>query len=66
MSKARFNRFVLVWDRSTACSVHEYTAEKYNTEFSDRDRERLLDGKEVRGVVDLEAFYHRNSPNGFA
>ena len=61
MSKARFDRFVLVWESANYCSAHRYTAEEFNTEFSERDRKRLLEGKEVRGVVDLEAFYHRTA-----
>ena len=61
MSNARFNRFVLVWERGTACSVHEYTADEFNTSFSEQDRAQLLAGHEVRGVVDLEAFYHRTA-----
>lgn len=59
MSNARFDRFVLVWERGTYCSTHRYTAEEFNTSFSEEDRARLLAGREVNGVVDLEAFYHR-------
>jgi hypothetical protein len=59
MSNARFDRFVLVWEDGTYCSTHKYTAEEFNTEFSEAQREQLLKGFEVDGVVDLEAFYHR-------
>ena len=59
MTKARFDRFVLVWERGNYCSTHRYTAEEFNTEFSEEDRKQLLNGFEVDGVVDLEAFYHR-------
>ena len=59
MAKARYDRFVLVWERGHACSVGRYTADEFNTEFSEEDRALLLKGQEVDGVVDLEAFYHR-------
>ena len=59
MSNARYDRFVLVWERGHACSVGRYTAEEFNTEFDAEDRARLLEGYEVNGYVDLEAFYHR-------
>jgi len=66
MSAARFDRTVLVWERGTYCSTHTYTAEEYNKQFTERQRTKLLAGLEVNGCVDLEAFYHKNSPNGFA
>ena len=59
MTDARYNRFVLVWERGSYCSTHEYTAAEYNAQFSAEDRALLLEGHEVDGVVDLEAFYHR-------
>lgn len=65
MTKARYDRFVLVWERGNACSVGHYTADEFNKEFSEEDRELLLDGQEVDGVVDLEAFYHRKSAEEF-
>ena len=59
MAKARFDRFVLVWERGNYCSTNQYTADEFNSEFSEEQRELLLDGYEVDGCVDLEAFYHR-------
>lgn len=59
MSDARFDRTVLVWESGTYCSTHTYTADEFNTSFSEEDRALLLKGYEVNGVVDLEAFYHR-------
>jgi hypothetical protein len=59
MTDARYNRFVLVWERGSYCSTHEYTAAEYNAQFSAEHRALLLEGHEVDGVVDLEAFYHR-------
>ena len=59
MSNARFDRTVLVWERGTSCSTHTYTAQEFNTEFTEKQRKRLLDGHQVNGCVDLEAFYHR-------
>lgn len=59
MADARYDRFVLVWERGNYSSTHKYTAEEFNTEFSEEDRALLLKGQEVDGIVDLEAFYHR-------
>ena len=59
MSNARFDRTVLVWENGTYCSTHTYTAQEFNTEFTEKQRKRLLAGREVKGCVDLEAFYHR-------
>lgn len=59
MTKANYDRTVLVWERGTYCSTHQYTAEEYNEQFSEEDRKSLLSGFEVNGCVDLEAFYHR-------
>ena len=61
MSLARFDRTVLVWESANYCSKQEYTAEEFNREFTERQRKRLLAGHEVKGCVDLEAFYHRVS-----
>ena len=66
MSNARFDRFVLVWERGNYCSTHQYTADEFNSRFSEEDRARLLAGYEVNGVVDLEAFYHRHSQEAAA
>lgn len=61
MSKARFDRTVLVWERGNYCSTHTYTAEEFNSAFTERQRVLLLAGHEVDGCVDLEAYYHRAS-----
>ena len=61
MSAARFDRTVLVWERGTYCSTYAYTAEEFNSQFSERQRTKLLAGLEVDGCVDLEAFYHRKT-----
>ena len=66
MSAARFDRTVLVWERGTYCSTHTYTAEEFNTQFTERQRVLLLAGIEVDGCVDLEAFYHRRSQEAVA
>jgi len=66
MSKARFDRFVLVWERGHTCSVGRWTAEDFNTEFSEEEREQLLKGYEVNGCVDLEAFYRRKTEEEYA
>ena len=61
MSNARFDRTVLVWENGTYYNTHTYTAEEFNTEFTAKQRKRLLAGHEVDGYVDLEAFYNRAS-----
>jgi len=66
MSAARFDRTVLVWERGNYCSTHSYTAEEFNTQFTERQRVLLLAGIEVDGCVDLEAFYHRRSQEAAA
>ena len=66
MSNARYDRYVLVWERGHACSVGRYTAEEFNAEFDAELRAQLLKGFEVDGYVDLEAFYHRKSAEEFA
>jgi hypothetical protein len=66
MSNARYDRYVLVWERGHSCSVGRYTAEEFNAEFDAEDRAQLLKGHEVDGYVDLEAFYHRKSSEEFA
>lgn len=66
MSAARFDRTILVWERGTYCSTHSYTAEEFNTQFTERQRVLLLAGLEVDGCVDLEAYYHRHSQEAVA
>ena len=61
MSGARYDRYVLVWERGHACSVGRYTAEEFNEECDREERELLLAGHEVGGCVDLEAYYHRTA-----
>ena len=65
-SEARRDRYILVWERATAHSVDRYTADEFNSEFSQKWRTLLLDGQEVGGYVDLEAYYFRKLEEEYA